>query len=211
MANRFTTKIDELFPKYGKDTDKYIFLGCCYKGDDDGGCSEYNYFYITDLMEKLENFDDDKGVLDPYPYDNDKDVAAMARYKSFEEEFKAFHDELRSAFPNFFKPDYEGTNCYWNRCYFATRDHKLFQVTTSERNWDPKDHPPEKIINLDNMSDDAVDMNTDKEILDSIAESLHLVKLNLKNLKTDKGRIKAYETIKKTADAYLKTIQKKGK
>ena len=208
MANRFTTKIDELFQKYGKDTDKYIFLGCCHQGDEDGGHGEYDYFYVAALMEKLENFDEDKGVLDPYPYDNDKDAAAMAKNDSFTEEFTVFHDELRSAFPNFFKPDYEGTNCYWNRCYFATRDHELFQVTTSD--WDPKDNPPENVINLDDMSDDAVDMNTDKEILDSIAENLHLVKLNLKNLKTDKGRLEAYEKIKETADAYLKTIQQNG-
>lgn len=209
MANQFTTMIDEIFETYGKKTDKYIFLGYCHQGNEDGGFDEYDRISISDSLEMLEEFDPDKGVLDPYDGGNDSDKLVTDVYESFKTAFKNLHTKLVSSFPKFFEPDYEGTNCYWNRCYFATRDHKLFQVTTSD--WDPKDNPPENIINLDNMSDEAVDMNTDKEILDSIAESLHLVKLNLKNLKTDKGRLKAYETIKKTADAYLKTIQKKGK
>lgn len=204
MANRFTTKIDEIFQKYGKDTDKYIFLGCCHQGDDDGGCGEYDYFYITDLMEKLENFDEDKGVIDPYPYDNDNDESAMARYKSFKEEFKVFHDELRSAFPNFFKPDYEGTNCCWDRCYFATRDHKLFQVTTSD--WDPKDNSWEMVTKLDELDDTSVDENADKDNLAEIADHVRSIKNRLKELKTPKGQGDALQMITRLSAEFVNSM-----
>ena len=111
----------------------------------------------------------------------------------FEAELKKFLPMMYNSFPKFFKQDYEGTNEYWYRCYFATRDHKLFQMMTS--NWDPEDEEREQEIDLDKMSDDKVNDDADNVNLEEIAEHVRMIKLLVKGLKTEKGRDKAKKKI----------------
>lgn len=189
--NKYTEAIDAIFNKYGKPEDKYILLGCCHTDYDLG---ELDYFGVMSVMEKLEYFhDNERPVVDPYPYGNDEDEEAMKLNEYFEAELKKLLPMMYNSFPKFFKPDYEGTNEYWYRCYFATRDHKLFQMMTS--NWDPEDREREQEIDLDKLSDDKVNDDADNANLEEIDERVRMIKLLVKGLKTEKGREKAKKKI----------------
>lgn len=189
--NKYTEAIDAIFKKYGKEDDKYILLGCCHT---DYELGELDYFGAISVMEKLECFHDfERPVVDPYPYENDEDKEANKLNEEFEVELKKFLPMMYNSFPKFFKADYEGTNQYWYRCYFATRDHKLFQMMTS--NWDPEDEDREQEIDLDKLSDAKVKANADDVNLEEIAEHVRMIKLLVKGLKTDKGHEKAKKKI----------------
>ena len=192
--NKYTKAIDEIFEKYGKKDDQYILLGCCH---DDYDLGELIYFSAGDILEKLEYFHEaEQPVVDPYPYGADEnDKAAMELNDQFEEDLKKFLIKMRTAFPYFFEPNYEHTNQYWYRCYFATRDHKLFQVMTSD--WDPKDSEWEEIIELDNLSEAKIDDSADKDSIGKIEDHLEEIKGLLKTIKSDSAKEKIIEKIKK--------------
>lgn len=160
---------------------------------------EWSYMWLDEVYEKMENFRDHGycQVLDPYPYDHDDKKAYLKIWEDFKKDFKAFRKELERSFPSFMKEDYEKTNCYWYRCYFATRDHKLFQVVTQL--WDPTANPPEKVIDLDKLSDEEVADQADAQNLAAIKDNLNDVKYLLKKLKTKNGVNKAYAMIRKVA------------
>lgn len=195
--NKYTRAIDKLFENYGKDSDQYILLGCCH---DDYDLGELGYFSVSSVLEKLEGFHErEADVLDPYPYGVDEnDKAATDLNEAFEKDLKKFLNIMNRAFPSFFEENYEGTNVYWYRCYFATRDHKLFQVLTSD--WDPKDRDWEEIIELDKLTEKKIDDESDKANLEKIYEHLNMIKCHLKELKSDHSRKKAVEKISKTCN-----------
>ena len=189
--NKYTEAIDAIFNKYGKPEDEYILLGCCHTDYDLG---ELDYFGTSSVLEKLEGFNDSEStVVDPYPYGNDEDKEAMKLNEEFEAELNKFLPMMYNSFPKFFKSDYEGTNEYWYRCYFVTRDHKLFQMMTSS--WDPEDGDREQEIDLDKLSDEKVNDDADNANLEEIAEHVRIIKLLVKGLKTEKGREKAKKKI----------------
>ena len=192
--NKYTKAIDEIFEKYGKEEDQYILLGCCHEDYDLG---ELMYFSVDAILEKLEYFHDaEQPLVDPYPYEKgEDDKEAMALNDKFTEDLKKLLPVLRKAFPNFFEQNYEGTNQYWYRCYFATRDHKLFQVLTSE--WDPKDTEWEEVIELDKLSEDKIDDDADKEYIEKIESHLDEIKAILKFIKSDKEKEKILKKIEK--------------
>lgn len=192
--NKYTKAIDEIFEKYGKKEDQYILLGCCH---DDYDLGELNYFTVGAILEKLEYFTDaEQPLVDPYPYDiGDADKEAIALNDKFTEDLKKLLPVLRKAFPHFFEPNYECTNQYWYRCYFATRDHKLFQVLTSD--WDPKDTEWEEVIELDNLSEANINDSADKEYVEKIEDHLDSIKGLLRNIKSDKEREKILKKIEK--------------
>lgn len=198
--NECTNLIDSIFSKYGDPYDKYIYLGSCKKGDEDGGIDEWSYMWFADVYEMMENFRHHGycEVLDPYPYDHDDKKAYLKIWEDFKRDFKAFRKELERSFPTFMKEDYDQTNCYWYRCYFATRDHKLFQVLTST--WNPTDNPPQKVIDLDKLSDEDVADQADAENLEAIKAHLKDIKLLLKGLKTKNGVNKGLAMVRKVAD-----------
>lgn len=197
--NKYTNMIDSLFSKYGKTSDKYIFLGACKQGDEDGGMGEYSYMWFSDVYEKLENFNsyEDRHVLDPYPYGHDSKEEDLEIWEEFKKDFKAFRMELDTSFPKFMKEDYDRTNCYWYRCYFVTRDHKLFQVLTSS--WNPTDNSPENVIELNKFTDEDVADKADAQNLEDIKAHLDVINHLLKELKTKQGINKAFAMICKVA------------
>lgn len=194
--NKYTNMIDSLFSKYGKPSDKYIFLGACKQGDEDGGMDERSYMGFDEVYEKMENINqyEDRHILDPYPYGHDDTYEDLQIWEDFKSDFQAFRKELDSSFPDFMKEDYDGTNCYWYRCYFATRDHKLFQVTTSS--WKPTDNPPSHEIDLDKLTDQDVADKADAENLTAIKAHLNDVKHLLKELKTQQGVNKGFAMVR---------------
>lgn len=197
--NKYTNMIDSLFSKYGKPSDKYIFLGACKQGDEDGGMDEYSYMWFSDLYEKMENFNhyENRDVLDPYPYGHDNTDEDLQIWEDFKKDFEPFRKEIESSFPDFMKEEYDQTNCYWYRCYFATRDHNLFQVTTSS--WDPIDNPPTHVIDLDKLTDEDVADKADAENLAAIKAHLNDVKHLLKELKTQQGVNKGFAMVREVA------------
>lgn len=192
--NKYTKAIDEIFEKYGKEEDQYILLGCCH---DDYDLGELDYFSVGAILEKLEYFHDaEQPLVDPYPYETgEKDKEAMSLNEQFTEDLKKLLPKLWEAFPYFFKQNYEGTNQYWYRCYFATRDHKLFQVLTSD--WDPKDTEWEEVIELDKLSESKIDDAADKDYIKKIETDLEDIKSLLKSIKSDKEREKILKKIEK--------------
>ena len=194
--NKYTNMIDSLFSKYGKPTDKYIFLGACKQGDEDGGMDEWSYMWFDEVYEKMENFNhyENRDVLDPYPYGHDDKDEDLQIWEDFKKDFEAFRKEIDSSFPDFMKEDYDSTNCYWYRCYFATRDHNLFQVVTSS--WDPMDRPADHVIDLDKFTDQDVADKADAENLTAIKAHLNDVKHLLKELKTQQGVNKGFAMLR---------------
>lgn len=192
--NKYTKAIDKIFEKYGKEEDQYILLGCCH---DDYDLGELRYFGVDEILEKLEYFHDaEQPLVDPYPYEEgDDDKEAIALNDKFTDDLRKFLPKLWKAFPHFFKENYEGTNQYWYRCYFATRDHKLFQVLTS--NWDPKDTEWEEVIELDNLSEANINDSADKEYVEKIEDHLDSIKALLRDIKSDKEREKILKKIEK--------------
>ena len=188
--NKYTKAIDEIFEKYGKEEDQYILLGCCHEDYDLG---ELRYFGVDEILEKLEYFHDaGELMVDPYPYEEVEDnKAAMALNDKFTKDLK----KLWKAFPHFFEENYEGTNEYWYRCYFATRDHKLFQVLTSS--WNAKDTEWEEVIELDNLSEANINDSADKEYVEKIEDHLDSIKALLRDIKSDKQREKILKKIEK--------------
>lgn len=192
--NKYTKAIDEIFEKYGKEDDRFILLGCCH---DDYDLGELIYFSAGDILEKLEYFHDaEQPVVDPYPYGAEEDdKAAMELNDQFTEDLKKFLIKMRTAFPYFFEPNYEGTNQYWYRCYFASRDHKLFQVMTA--GWNPTDREWEEIIELDNLSEAKIDDSADKDSIEKIESHLDEIKYLLKTIKSDSAKEKIIKKIEK--------------
>ena len=192
--NKYTKAIDEIFEKYGKEEDQYILLGCC---RDDYELGEQSYFTVGAILEKLQYFHDaEQPLVDPYPYEaGEEDKEAMSLNDKFTEDLKKILPELHKAFPHFFELNYEGTNQYWYRCYLATRDHKLFQVLTSD--WDPKDTEWEEIIELDKLSEVKIGNSADKNYVENIEEHLDDIKALLKAIKSDKVKEKIIKKIEK--------------
>lgn len=192
--NKYTKAIDEIFEKYGKEDDQYILLGCCH---DDYDLGELDYFSVLSILEKPECFHNaEQPIVDPYPYEaGEEDKEAMLRNERFTKDLKNLLPKLREAFPYFFKQNYEGTNQYWYRCYFATRDHKLFQVLTSD--WDPKDTEWDEVIELDKLSESKIDLAADKDYIEKIERDLEDIKSLLKSVKSDKEREKILKKIEK--------------
>ena len=192
--NKYTKAIDEIFEKYGKKEDQYILLGCCHN---DYELGDLEYFTVYEILEKLENFHNaEQPVVDPYPYGADEnDKEAISINDRFTKDLKKFLPKMHKAFPYFFEPNYEDTNQYWYRCYFATRDHKLFQVMTS--GWDPKDEDWEEIIELDKISEAKIDDRADKDAIEKIEIHLEEIKSLLKGIKSDSSKEKIIKKIEK--------------
>ena len=213
MYNKFVAAVEDLFAKYGKDDDRYILLGCCKQGDEDGGMDTDDYFSAGAVLEQLENFKPEMHVLDPWPSEDQEDKekfkAGKKRYEEFKKDFAALQALFMSSFPDFFKPDYEGTNCYWYRCYFVNRFYQMFQVCTSD--WDPNDQEWEFNINLIKLTDDSVNEEADKQDIAEIETNIRNITNLLRNLRTEHGMATASGKLKDLYELTLKpeTLKKK--
>jgi len=189
MANKFTTKIDEMFAKYGRPDgkDEYIILGYCHSGDEDGGTHDYDYFdcvYESDVAGHRAGKERRPHCLFSQTEDLDED---------FEKDWDNLTNQIWDAFRSKMREGmFEGTNCYWSRYFAVTKDHKLVSFVSRG---DMSDGD-EVIVDLDTYSKEQADTAADYELLGCIQEKCEGIKSNLSDMTHDEIRQKAIAAIK---------------
>lgn len=189
MANKFTTKIDEMFAKYGRPDgkDEYIILGYCHSGDEDGGTDDYEYFdYVQESNVDGRHTGKERGPHCLFSQTEDLD-------DDFEKDWDSLSEQIWDAFRSKMRVNmFEGTNCYWYRFFAITKDHRL--VTFVSRG-DMSDGD-EEIVDLDTYSQEQADTAADYELLGYIQEKCEGIKSNLSDMTHDEIRQKAIAAIK---------------
>lgn len=189
MANKFTTKIDEMFAKYGRTDgkDEYIILGYCHSGDEDGRTDDFEYFdsvYESDVEGHHTGKERRPHCLYPQTEDLDDD---------FDKDWDSLSEQIWDAFRSKMREGmYESTNCYWYRYFAVTKDHKL--VTFVSRG-DMSDGD-KVIVDLDTYSEKQAETAADYELLGYIQEKCAGIKENLSDITHDEIRQKAIAEIK---------------
>lgn len=187
MANKFTRKIDEMFARFGKPGDKYIILGYCHSGDEDGGTKDYEYF---DCLWECN-------VDGTYTGPRRKDHCVYYDCREQEDAFEKDWDELTTMLWNSYReimgPDFEGTTCYYYRFYAVTNDYKL--VTFISRG-DLSDCDKE-LLDLDTISEEDADSAEDKQLLTYITEKCSNIRRLLSEMNNDKFKKEAFDEIEK--------------
>lgn len=186
MANKFTRKIDEMFARFGKPSDKYIILGYCHSGDEDGGTRDYEYF---DCM--LECYVDGTHT-GPERRDHCLYYDGKVQEDIFEEDWDELCTMMWDSYRETMGPDFEGTNCYYYRFYAVTKDHKL--VTFISRG-DFSDGD-EVLVDLDTVSEEQANSAADAQTLGYIYEKCESIENLLNDLKDEEFREKAINRIK---------------
>lgn len=196
MANKYTRMIDEIFQRWDpKGETKYIYLGYCHKGDEDGGCDDYDH--VCDDYWEIEN-------QYPYKLENEicffyvpKDAPKLsdeeidAEREEYERQYDTLSRALLDGFGPALEPDYTSTNCYWYRHYFVTRDYKILSLVT--RGDIDGDWHTEACINL--LSEDEAENKADNQILDKIKEHISDIEDLLSEIEHDDNLDKAYALI----------------
>jgi hypothetical protein len=186
MANKFTRKIDEMFARFGRPGDKYIILGYCHSGDEDGGTRDYEYF---DCM--WESYVDGTHT-GPERREHCLYYDGREQEVAFEEDWDELTTMLWDSYRETMGPDFEGTNCYHYRFYAVTKDHKL--VTFVSRG-DLSD-PDEVLIDLDTVSEEQANSAADVQTLGYIYQKCESIENYLNELKDEEFREKAINRIK---------------
>lgn len=186
MANKFTRKIDEMFARFGRPDDKYIILGYCHSGDEDGGTRDYEYF---DCMWECYV---DGTHTGPERRDHCLCYDTREQEVAFEEDWDELCTMLWDSYRETMGPDFEGTNCYYYRFYAVTKDHKL--VTFVSRG-DFSD-PDEVLLDLDTVSEEQANSAPDVQTLGYIYQKCESIENYLNDLKDDEFREKAINRIK---------------
>lgn len=198
MANKYTKMIDEIFKKWDPTgTTKYIYIGYCHQGDEDGGCGKYDH--ICDGYWEVE---------DQYPYTmvneicffyvpEDSPKLSDEEYEEKRKEYKKDYDNLRNellkSFGNELKPNYSHTNCYWYRHYFITRDYKITSLVSRgdmDNGWTVV---CDKIAT---MNDDDAKNAADMQLLDAIKNNCSSIENLLRSFEYKSNKDKAIEKIK---------------
>lgn len=186
MANKFTRKIDEMFARFGRPDDKYIILGYCHSGDEDGGTRDYEYF---DCMRECNV---DGTHTGPERRDHCLCYDTREQEVAFEEDWDELCTMLWDSYRETMGPDFEGTNCYYYRFYAVTKDHKL--VTFVSRG-DLSDGD-EVLVDLDTVSEEQANSAADVQTLGYIYQKCESIENYLNDLKDDEFREKAINRIK---------------
>lgn len=188
MANKYTRKIDEMFQKYDPEHKAdYIYLGYCHKGDEDGGCDDYDYvgwdFYDIEQQEPYKI--QEKSLwwqINP----DDKELN-----EAYEKDWDILTGMLRDGFPDAVEADYSSTNCYWYRHYMVNRDHQIISLVT--RGDIDGDERTEASLNL--VSEEEGEMARDNNTLKEIQKHADELKSLLTQLEHDDSVDKAYAII----------------
>lgn len=186
MANKFTRKIDEMFARFGKPGDKYIILGYCHSGDEDGNTDDFEYF---DCMWEcyVDGTHTGPGRRDHCLYYDGREQEDI-----FEEDWDELTHMLWDSYRETMGPDFESTNCYYYRFYAVTKDHKL--VTFISRG-DLSDGD-EVLLDLDTVSEEQANSAPDVQTLGYIYEHCESIENYLNDLKDEEFREKAINRIK---------------
>lgn len=189
MANRFTTKIDEMFAKYGRPDgkDEYIILGYCHSGDEDGGTDDYEYFdcvYESNVDGRYTGKERRNHCLCPQTKELDDD---------FEKDWDELTEQIWDAFRSKLSDGmFEGTNCYWYRFFAITKEHKI--VTFVSRG-DMSDGDT-VVVDLETYTKEQAETAADNELLGYIQERCRRIKSYLSDITHDEIRQKAIAEIK---------------
>ena len=186
MANKFTRKIDEMFARFGRPGDKYIILGYCHSGDEDGGTDDYEYF---DCM--WESYVDGTHT-GPERRDHCLYYDGREQEVAFEEDWDELTTMLWDSYRETMGPDFEGTNCYYYRFYAVTKDHKLISFVSRGDLSDPD----EVLLDLDTVSEDQANSAADVQTLGYIYNKCESIENYLNDLKDEEFREKAINRIK---------------
>lgn len=197
MANKYTRMIDEIFKKWDPTgTTKYIYLGYCHQGDEDGGCDEYDY--ICDDYWEIEN---------QYPYKMEDEICFFYvpedRPKLTDEEAEKERDEyskdygnlcreLLKAFGKALEADYSSTNCYWYRHYFITRDYKIISDVCRS---DGLEGSGRVEAHIDALNEADAENAADNQVIDKIKGHCSQILNLLPKIKHDDNLDKAYAVI----------------
>ena len=181
MNNKFTEAIDRAFEVLGSKDSKILILGHCYR-DHDG---EWNHVgEIFDAEEDAAEFnvyDYDCCPLETPDYETDGCKAAM---KAFDDLVQMIH----RSYPDKIKADYEGTNEYWTRYYFITRDYQLKSACTMEHNLDREMNRDQLIMDFSAIPADQADSAEEKEAIKQIKDHFNSIIDLIDRVKTEVGR-----------------------
>ena len=189
MANKFTTKIDEMFAKYGRPDgkDEYIILGYCHSGDEDGGTDDYEYFdciYESNVDGRHTGKERRNHCLYPQTTDLDDD---------FEKDWDELSEQIWDAFRSKLTDGmFEGTNCYWYRFFAVTKN---YEIVTFVSRGDMSDGD-KVIVDLNTYTKEQAETAADYELLGYIQQKCESIKSNLSDITHDEVRQKAIAAIK---------------
>jgi hypothetical protein len=195
MANKFTRLIDKMFAEYSSaGTEDKILFANFHKGDEDGGCDEYDYTDSGEILECVCERDLDHEFLgnETLP---DELCGSWDKEGPFMKDWNELTDMIWEAFRediNNYK--YESTNCYWYKYYFITKDYKIY--SSVERRLCEVSNE-KLIVDLGALSEDAAEGAADKQTLSYIEEHVTEIFAKFKALKSDSAKEKAYKMIEK--------------
>lgn len=195
MANKFTRLIDKMFAEYSSaGTEDKILIAYFHKGDEDGGCDDYDYTDSGEILECVGERDHDHAFLGNETLPEEK-CGSWRNEGPFMLDWNELSDMIWEAFReeiNDYK--YESTNCYWYRYYFITKDYKLY-TSVEQRLCNVSEE--KLVVDLGALSEDEAEGAADKQTLSYMEEYIDRIRLNFKELKSDKAKEKAYKMIEK--------------
>ena len=191
--NRFTKAIDEFFKRWMTNEATMIPLFNCHSGDEDGRCDDFTW---TDWWETEDMWETDEAELDASRYDDHTEECRK--------DWEALTDDLWKSFSNALEANFNGTNCYWRRFYYITKDHKVKATVDRRVHELTADCLDELILDLDTYSEHAAEMASDDDKLESIDEHLTYINHLIGDINHDETKNKVCEMLTNT----IKLIQK---
>ena len=176
MENKYTRFIDNMFDKYDKKgTSKYIYLGFCHKGDEDGGCDDYDHigecWYDVEQQEPSSYSEQCLWWrIDP---DNEK------LNDDYEKDWDELCRLLNDGFRDLVKANYQSTNGVWWRHYFIGRDYHIYTVVSRG------DLTNEKADqgSVDQLNEKDAELAEDRQVLGDIFKHVRTIEHLLESLK----------------------------
>ena len=176
MENKYTRFIDNMFDKYDKEgKSKYIYIGFCHKGDEDGGCDDYDY--IGECWYDVEE-------QEPSAYSEQClwwriDPADEKLNDAYEKDWDELCRLLNDGFRELVKANYISTNGVWWRHYFIGRDYHVYTVVSRG------DIHNEMVDNgsVDQLNEKDAELAEDRQVLGDIFKHVRTIEHLLESLK----------------------------
>lgn len=181
MKNKFTEAIDKAFEVLGTKDSKILILGHCYR-DHEG-----EWDHVGDMLDAEEDaseFNESDWNCCPVNVpDYGTDV-----YNAMDKAFDNLVQMIYKSYPDKFKSDYEGTNEYWTRYYFITRDYELKSACTMTYDLGEEMNRDQLIMDFTTISPDAADSAEEKEAIKQIKDHVKDIEHLVKRVKTEAGK-----------------------
>lgn len=194
MANKFTKAVDAFFKRWMKDDAEIIPLFKCHSGDEDGRTDEYEW---ADWWETKDMWEVDGAELNDN-YDENKDDCHNDWDKLTDLLYKSFHNALKSNF--------SGTNCYWRRYYYITRDYQV-RATVERSIRDVSAYGlDELVLDFGAYSEKSAEMVSDNDKLESIDVNINAIERLIDELEHDESKEKACQKLMKVVFQIQKSM-----